>query len=125
MGRHAVMMALQGGNALDAGLAEKKLPDDAIMRVTLMHLTGSRIGGTSSPLGLARHLTEHGMELVQMLDEARVFIDLAHCHPDSFWETYVIHDRTLPLLVTHTGIRGVKAHWRNLESRGLRIFLLG
>ncbi len=119
-GRHAVMLAVQGGNALDMGVPERRLPDPALMRVTLMHLTGSAIGGSSSPFGMARHLTEHGMGLIQMLDEARVFVDLAHSHPDSFWEAYVIHDRTLPLLVTHTGVRGVKGHWRNLDDAQLR-----
>lgn len=119
-GRHAVMLALQGGNALDVGVDDRKMPDPDIVRVTLMHLTGSAVGGSSSPLGIARHLSEHGMALLQMLDEAKVFVDLAHCHPDSFWEAYVIHDRTLPLLVTHTGVRGVKAHWRNLDDGQLR-----
>ncbi|MFW5878260.1 MAG: dipeptidase [Myxococcota bacterium] len=119
-GRHAVMLSVQGGHALDAGVAERKLPDPDLMRVTLVHLTGSSIGGTSSPLGFSRHLSEHGMAMVEMLDEARVFVDLAHIHPDSFWEAYVVHDRSLPLLVTHTGVRGVKKHWRNLDDAQLR-----
>ncbi len=119
-GRQAAMPAIQGGNALDADAREGRLPDPAITRVTLVHLTDSRIGGTSSPIGASRHLTDHGAGLIEMLDEARVFVDLAHIHPDGFWEAFVVHNRRLPLLVTHTGVRGVKSHWRNLCDAQLR-----
>jgi membrane dipeptidase len=117
---HAVMMAVQGGNALEAAIPDRRPLDPALLRVTLVHLTSSAIGGTSSPLGVRKHLTEAGLGLVEMLDEARVFVDLAHIHPEGFWEAYVVHDHSLPILVTHTGVQGVRRHWRNLDDAQLR-----
>ena len=117
-GAHAVLLSIQGGNALDAAPADDPLGDDALMRVTLVHLTPSPVGGTSSPLQLRRDkgLTDHGRALVRRLDERRVFVDLAHIHPRGFWDAVEVHDKSLPLIVTHTGVSAVKPHWRNLDD---------
>jgi hypothetical protein len=49
-GRHAVLPAIQGGNALQAAPeGALSIPDDLITRVTLVHLTNSIYGATSSP----------------------------------------------------------------------------
>jgi membrane dipeptidase len=49
-----------------------------------------------------------------------VFVDLAHAHPESFWDAVDAHDGRLPLLSTHTGVSGVYPSWRNLDDRQLR-----
>ena len=126
-GKHAAFLAIQGGNALDAedgdGLSLEQLGDEMIA-VTLVHLSTSRLGTTSSPLkGLrarADGLTELGKEYVRRLNAKRVFVDLAHVHPQGFWDAVAVHDATQPLLVSHTGISGVHRHWRNLDDEQLR-----
>jgi membrane dipeptidase len=122
-GAHAVLLAIQGGNALQAAPdLDAALADGLVTRVTLVHLTDSGFGGTSSPLSLRRHrhLTEAGREFVQTLDRHRVFVDLAHIAAEGFWDAVEVHDRSLPLIATHTGVSGVKPHWRNLDDRQLR-----
>ena len=50
-GHHGVFVGIQGGNALDGtDDAVERLPPLSILRVTLVHLSSSRIGVTSSPL---------------------------------------------------------------------------
>jgi membrane dipeptidase len=123
-GAHACMIAIQGGNALEAapdGVAS--LPDDVITRVTLVHLTTSCYGATSTPavtLRQHRGLTDAGRALVEQLDQRRVFVDLAHIHPDAFWDAVEVHDPALPLIDTHTGVDGVTPHWRNLTDAQLK-----
>ena len=124
-GAIASMIAIQGGNALDAapeGFAS--IPDHAVIRVTLVHLTNSQVGATSSPASLLNFdngLGERGCELVRELDDARCFVDLAHIHPQAFWDAVRVHDPSLPLIVTHTGVRAVKDHWRNLDDSQIRV----
>jgi membrane dipeptidase len=60
------------------------------------------------------------VELVRRLDELRIFVDLAHISPKGFWDAVAAHDRSLPLVVTHTGVSGVHPHWRNLDDAQLR-----
>jgi membrane dipeptidase len=119
-GRHAAMLAVQGGNAFDADT--RVLPSGAIVRVTLVHMTNSAVGSTSSPLRLGRDrgLGHMGAELVERANAARVFVDLAHISPQGFWDAVKVHDRTQPLIVTHTGVSAVHPSWRNIDDRQLR-----
>ena len=127
--KHAAFIGIQGGNALDhqpETLA--RLPDDLIVRVTLVHLTSSRLGETSSPgrqLRLAKDPAHHGLgsrghAFIEALNHKKIFVDLAHISPRGFWQAHAIHDASQPLLVTHTGVSGVYSHWRNLDDQQLR-----
>jgi membrane dipeptidase len=122
-GLHAVMLSIQGGNALQAapeGVAS--IPDDVVTRVTVVHLTSSAYGVTSSPLKLWRRggLTGLGRDFVRQLNDRRVFVDLAHINPKGFWDAVEVHDPSQPLIATHTGVNGVKPHWRNLADDQIR-----
>ena len=124
-GSHAVLLAVQGGNALEAapgGVAD--LPRGLIWRVTLVHLTNSAYGPTSSPLGLWRRgdpLSAAGRALVEGLDEARILVDVAHLGHRAVRDVAACHDPSLPLCATHTGVAGVTPHWRNLDDEELRL----
>jgi membrane dipeptidase len=123
-GAHAVMLSVQGGNCFDgAPQSFGSVPDRLITRVTLVHLTSSQIGATSSPFSMLRadkRLTEKGRELIRAMNAERAFVDLAHIHPLSFWDAVEVHDKTQPLIATHTGVSGVKPHWRNLDDRQIK-----
>lgn len=125
-GRHAAFLGVQGGNALDASLElVDRLPDDLVLRVTLVHLSTSSIGTTSSPLAVAGDrgrdgLTDFGRAFVERLEAKNVFADLAHISRRGFFDAVLVHDKTKPLLVTHTGVAGVTPHWRNLDDEQLR-----
>lgn len=123
-GAHACLLSVQGGNCFDAapsGIAS--VADHAITRVTIVHLTNSSLGVTSAPFSALRRdkgLTSSGRRFVEQLDAERVFVDLAHIHPKGFWDAVDVHERTLPLIATHTGVSGVTPHWRNLDDAQLK-----
>ena len=122
-GVHGVFVGVQGGNALGPGhRVLDELPPWSLLLVTLVHLTDSEIGCTSSPLRLGpdRGLLPAGRELVRRLNHARVFVDLAHLSRPAFWNAVEVHDPTLPLMVSHTGVCGRHPHWRNLDDEQLR-----
>jgi membrane dipeptidase len=120
--KHAAFIGIQGGNALDdSPEALDRIPDDVILRITLVHLSSSRLGVTSSPLGGSdTGLTDLGRDFVRRLNEKRIFVDLAHISKKGFWDAAEVHDPSQPLLVTHTGVSGVFEHWRNLDDAQLR-----
>ncbi len=121
-GRHAAMIGVQGGNAVDATPETVELLGRDVIRVTLVHLSSSRVGATSSPLrrGADTGLTPLGREMVESLDARRILVDLAHVSRRGFFDAVEVHDRSLPLIVTHTGVAGVHPHWRNLDDEQLR-----
>ena len=100
------------------------IPDGLVLRVTLVHLTSSRLGATSSPLSAIvagdGGLTNRGRDYVKALNARKIFVDLAHIHRKGFFDALAVHDRSQPVLVTHTGVSGATQHWRNLDDEQLR-----
>lgn len=122
-GKHAAFIGIQGGNALDRDAGALDLiPDDLVVRITLVHLTNSGLGVTSAPSRARRGegLTERGRDYVRHMNEKRILLDLAHINREGFFDAVAVHDRTQPFLVTHTGVAGVHRHWRNLDDEQLR-----
>lgn len=121
-GEHGAFIGIQGGNALDTSIdALEVLADRAVLRVTLVHLTDSRLGASSAP-GI-RHvsaLTDFGRSYVERLNELRIGVDLAHISRQGFFDAVEVHDKSQPLFVTHTGLCGVYDHWRNITDEQLR-----
>jgi membrane dipeptidase len=114
-GRFACFVAIQGGNAAEAD----QLPA-AVSRVTLVHLTRSRLGSPSAPLGGSGGLTPYGRAFVEALNQRRILVDLAHASPRTFWDALAMHDRSLPPIVSHTGVAGVHRSWRNIDDEQVR-----
>lgn len=119
-------LAVQGGNAFDSPADVALVPPGALVRVTLMHLTDSSLGATSSPLGPSRGrggLTAEGRAMVEALDAHRILVDLAHASRRTFFDALDAHDgcgAALPPVVTHTGVSGVHRSWRNLDDDQIR-----
>ncbi len=119
-GLHAGFIGIQGGNALgppyevDSDLAR------LLLRVTLVHLTTSSLGATSNPLRVAPPPIRHTETLVAQLNERRVLVDLAHISRPDFDSVLELHSRSVPPIVTHTGVCGAHDHWRNLTDGQLR-----
>ena len=120
-GLHAAFIGVQGGNALAHSLdAIDRLSPGIVLRVTILHLTSSRLGATSSPLGGNFGLTSYGKDYVRRLNAHKILVDLAHISPAGFWDAVAAHDPSVPFVVTHTGVSGVFPHWRNLDDAQLR-----
>ncbi|MCL2725459.1 MAG: dipeptidase [Polyangiaceae bacterium] len=116
-GLHAAFIGIQGGNAVDANV---DLLTSDIVRVTLVHLSNSRLGTTSAPGGGNDGLTRAGKDFVRVLNDKKIFVDLAHINRRGFFDAMAVHDRDKPVVVTHTGVSGAHRHWRNLDDDQLR-----
>lgn len=123
-GKLACFLAVQGGNAFGGGALDvSSVPEGLLTRVTLLHLTDSPLGATSSPLGPSRGrrgLTPAGADLVAALNDRRVLVDLAHISRPGFWQALDAHDPALPPIVSHTGVCGAHRSWRNLDDDQVR-----
>jgi membrane dipeptidase len=122
-GLHAAFLGLQGGNAVDEGPdALLELAPQRVLRVTLVHLYSSRWGTSSAPLSnLHREsLTAPAKDAVAWLNQERIFVDLAHISRAGFFAGLDVHDPSVPPIVTHTGVCGRHAHWRNLDDAQIR-----
>lgn len=115
-------LAIQGGNALDSHPNDVfRIPGDVVTRITLVHLSNSPLGSTSSPVRTGEQgLTPFGRDYVRRMNERRILVDLSHSSERAFWDAVQVHDRSQPLVVTHTGVRAVHDSWRNVDDRQIR-----
>jgi membrane dipeptidase len=121
-GQHGAFVGVQGGTALDEDGALDTFDASLLIKVTVVHLSTSRLGVTSAPQlrGGEGGLSDRGREFVRALNHKRIFVDLAHINRRGFFDAVAVHDRSQPLLVSHTGIAGVTQHWRNVDDEQLR-----
>jgi len=63
-------------------------------------------------------LTPFGRELVRRCEALGVIVDLAHINRKGFMEACAMAAR--PPIVSHTGVLGAFAHWRNIDDEQLR-----
>ena len=120
-GLTAMWLSLQGGNAVsaDPSVLEGAL-GARLHRITLVHLTRSDLGGTNSPAGGDGGLTPLGREVVERCNRARILVDLAHSGKRTFWDVLRVHAPDRPPIVSHTGVEGVRRHWRNIDDDQIR-----
>jgi len=121
-GKHGAFIGVQGGNALDEAGALDSFDASQLIKVTVVHLSNSALGVTSAPRlrGGDAGLSDRGREFVRALNGKRIFVDLAHVNRQGFFDAVEVHDRSQPLLVSHTGVTGVTPHWRNIDDEQLR-----
>lgn len=62
-------------------------------------------------------LTEKGIQLIRKMDSLHITIDLAHSSPQTISDVFKYHSG--PLLVSHTGVRGICDNQRNLSDEQL------
>jgi membrane dipeptidase len=121
-GRLACFLAVQGGNALASPTDLDQMPLRHVSRITLVHLTASAVGAPSAPSLRRRRggLTPLGAALVEACNAHRVLVDLAHISRRGFWDALAVHDASLPVIVSHTGVQGVHEVWRNIDDAQIR-----
>jgi membrane dipeptidase len=121
-GYHACFLGVQGANAFPEDPQELSVYAPWLLRITLMHLSNTAWGTTSAPsLRLGnKGLTNLAFDFIAEMNLLKVGVDLAHIHPHGFWDAVRANDSARPLMVSHTGVSGAHAHWRNLDDAQLR-----
>ncbi len=119
-GKTACWLSLQGGQALDWDLADLSRTPEKLHRITLVHFTRSRIGTSSAAGEPEAMLTGFGRDFVREMNRLRIIVDLSHINRRGFFDALKVHDPSLPPIVSHTGVRGVRDLWRNLDDGQIR-----
>ncbi len=120
-GKTASFVSLQGGQGVDDSIEALEALPDVVHRITLVHLTESRIGAPNSqPRKKDAGLSDFGREFVRAMQRKKILVDLAHINRKGFLDALDAADRTIPPVVTHTGVNGVRKMWRNIDDDQVR-----
>lgn len=114
----AGMLGLEGAHALEGNLNNvDHLYDAGFRMVGLAHFFDNEFAGSAHGENNGG-LTPLGRELIRKLESKRILIDLAHSSPQTISDVLQMAQR--PVMVSHTGVRGVCDNQRNLSDDQLR-----
>jgi membrane dipeptidase len=114
----AGILAIEGAHALDGDMSNIARLDAAGFRIVgLAHFFDNAFAGSAHGVEQGG-LTGTGRELVGELERRRILVDLAHASSATIDDVLAIATR--PVIASHTGVRGVSDHSRNLSDDQLR-----
>ena len=118
-GKIAALGGIEGGQALDGQLeAVERFARRGVRTLGILHLWPNELGMTSRKPKKDDPLTPFGRDVVRECERCGIVVDLAHVNRRGYFEALEL--ATVPMMVTHTGVNGVHAHWRNLDDDQLR-----
>lgn len=120
-GRTACWIAMQGGQGVEVSLEALAALPDVVHRITVVHLTGSRLGAPNSQQSRAGEgLSDFGREFVRGMVAKRILVDLSHINRAGYFDALDAMPRDVPPIVTHTGVSAVRPLWRNIDDEQIR-----
>ncbi|HEU0037357.1 MAG TPA: dipeptidase [Kofleriaceae bacterium] len=120
-GRIAALGGIEGGHALEGKLEWiEAFSRRGVRYLGLLHFSDNAIGRPAKGRGdkIDEGLTAFGRDVIRECERTGVIVDLAHINRRGFFDALEL--ATLPLMVSHTGVRGVHEHWRNIDDEQLR-----
>ncbi len=120
-GRIAALAGIEGGHALEGKLERvEEFARRGVRYLGLLHFSANEIGFPAMGVGrdAARGLTPFGRDVVLEMERTGVILDLAHINRRGYFEALELATR--PAIVSHTGVAGVRAHWRNIDDEQIR-----
>jgi len=120
-GRIAALGGIEGGQALEGELEPiAAFSRRGVRYLGLLHFSANAIGAPARGRGAAPSagLTGFGRDVIRECERCGVIVDLAHINRRGFFEALEL--ATEPVMVTHTGVAGVHASWRNLDDEQIR-----
>ena len=112
------VLSIEGLHAMEGKMENLHVLIEAGYRVLgLVHFFDNEIGGSSA--GVAQGgLTDLGRQVVRIMNEESIIIDLAHASEQLIDEVLQISSK--PVVVSHTGVKGIHNSPRNLSDRQLK-----
>jgi len=113
----AGMLGLEGAHCLEGDINNLKTFYDAGVRyIGLTHFFDNEWAGSAH--GMKKEgLTEIGKQLVAKMNEMNMIIDLAHTSSQTIDDVFALTDR--PVIISHTGVKGMCDNQRNLSDEHL------
>lgn len=112
------VLALEGMHAIEDELGNVDRLFDAGYRIMgLVHFFDNEVGGSSAGEEQGG-LTDLGYRVIRRMEEKKIIIDLAHASPTLINE--VLEVATRPVIVSHTGVKGIHKSPRNLSDTEIR-----
>ncbi|MBU0756190.1 MAG: dipeptidase [Planctomycetes bacterium] len=118
-GKTAILIGIEGGHIIDGRLevlrCYHRLGARYMTLTHSFHHEWADSSGIHTPLGPGLGgLSPFGHEVVQEMNRLGMMVDVSHISDDAFWAVY--ETSKAPLIATHSGVRVLSDHPRNLSD---------
>ncbi|MDQ3135252.1 MAG: dipeptidase, partial [Acidobacteriota bacterium] len=119
-GKLAALLGLEGGYAIDEKLENVARYYDLGVRYMspTWSVSTSWAGSSGDDIGQERGLNEFGREVIREMNRLGMIVDVSHVSDKTFWD--IIEVSTKPVIATHSGVRSIVNHPRNLTDEQIR-----
>jgi membrane dipeptidase len=120
-GGFGALLGIEGAHSLEGDLdLVDAFARRGVRYLGLLHFSANDAGFPAHGRGRSdgEGLTAWGHALVERCEERGVLVDLAHINKRGFMDACALSRR--PLIVSHTGVSGAFAHWRNIDDDQIR-----
>ncbi|PZX55964.1 microsomal dipeptidase-like Zn-dependent dipeptidase [Algoriphagus ratkowskyi] len=112
------MLGIEGAHALEGEIENlDRVYAAGVRMIGLTHFFDNELGGSAHGQSQAG-LTEFERSVVKKMNELGIFVDLAHCSAAIIDD--VLEITNMPVMVSHTGVRGVLDSQRNLSDNHIQ-----
>lgn len=113
----AGMLGIEGAHCLNDELKNlKEFYDAGVRYIGLTHFFDNAWAGSAHGM-VKGGLTEKGKQLVRAMDSMKVIIDIAHASAQTIDDVFAL--TSSPVIISHTGVKGVCDNNRNLSDKHL------
>ena len=118
-GRIAILMGLEGGQAIDSDLAVLRIYFDLGVRyMTLTHTRNTPWADSSAQKPEHDGLTDFGRQVVREMNRLGMMVDISHVSDKTFYD--VIATSSAPVIASHSSCRALADVPRNMTDDMLR-----
>jgi len=112
------MLGIEGLHCLEGDIKNLQLfYDEGVRMASPFHLFDNELGGSAQGVSKSG-LTDFGKDVIREMNRIGMVIDLAHASEKSIDDILAVNTR--PLVVSHTGAKGICDNGRNLSDKHLR-----
>ncbi|MBI4853303.1 MAG: membrane dipeptidase [Acidobacteria bacterium] len=118
-GQIAAGMGIEGGHSINGRIELLEAFFQAGVRyMTLTWSNSNEICGSSGDEGRSQGLTVFGKDVVKLMNKLGMMVDISHVSDKAFYD--VLELSTQPLIASHSNLRRICSHPRNLTDDMLR-----
>ncbi|SKF27792.1 dipeptidase [Mycobacteroides abscessus] len=117
----AGLRGIEGAHALEGNLDNLvAFARRGLRYLGLLHFSRNDVGCPAAGMGRNRDsgLTRFGRDVIDACGELGVIVDLAHINRAGFFDA--TRRSRGPVIVSHTGVAGVRQHWRNIDDEQIK-----
>ena len=118
-GHIAILMGIEGGNAIDSDLSVLRTYAELGVRyLTLTHTNHTPWADSSAKPGAHNGLTDFGRQVVREMNRLGMMVDISHVSDKTFFDA--LETSTAPVIASHSSCRALASAPRNMTDDMLR-----